>query len=291
MPSLKAKTRLVKALCLGYPGSAKTGSLASLANSGRYNIRILDFDGNYDPLHEYVKPEFFDRVEIKTFEDKLKMGIDKIVPSGAPRAFELGMKLLDNWKYTDKDSGEVVDLGPVTSWGPDDVLVLDTLTSMGRAAFRRVLFQQNRITKGPRQRDWGLAMADQEACVEMLMNEQIKCNVLVMSHLKLIGPPKEEASDSEEQKGMKHEIQNLVPHRYYPSALGQELPPKIAANFPFVLLYRSKSIGTKVKRTILTKAQKDVDVKVPLAEIEAELPVESGLLTLFEKVQGKRDGK
>ncbi len=288
MPSLKAKQRLVKGLCLGYPGSAKTGSLASLINSGRYHVRILDFDGNYDPLYEYVKPEFYGNVEIKTFEDKLKMGSDKIIPSGPPRAFELGMKLLDNWKYTDAESGEVVDLGPITSWGPDDVLVLDTLTSMGRAAFRRVLHQQNRLTKGPRQRDWGLAMADQEACIELLMNDGINCNVLVMSHLKLIGPPKEEVTDSDEQKDAKHEVQGLIPYRLYASALGQELPPKIAANFPFVMLYRSKVIGSKVKRTILTTAQKDVDVKVPLAGIEAELPVETGLLTLFEQVQGKK---
>ena len=96
MPSLASTQRLVKGLCLGYPGSGKTGSLAALINSGRYNVRILDYDGNYDPLYEYVNPKFYDRVEIKTFQDTLKMGTDRIIPSGPPRAFELGMKLLDN---------------------------------------------------------------------------------------------------------------------------------------------------------------------------------------------------
>jgi len=288
MPSLKAKQRLVKGLCLGYPGSAKTGSLASLINSGRYNVRILDFDGNYDPLYEYVKPEFYDKVEIKTFEDKLKMGVDRIIPNGSPRAFELGMKLLDSWKYTDKDTGEVVDLGPISSWGPDDVLVLDTLTAMGRAALRHTLDKAGRSGKPAQIQDWGVAMDKQDMCVQMLMNSSVKCHVLVMAHLKLIGPPKEEAKDSDETKDMKHEIQSIIPHRLYPSALGQELPPRIAADFPFVLLYRSKTIGSKTRRTILTKAQKDVDVKVPLASIDAELPVETGLLTLFEQVEGKK---
>ena len=287
MGSLRSKQRLVKALCLGYPGSAKTGSLAALINSGRYNVRILDFDGNYDPLYEYVKPEFYDKVEIRTFEDKLKMGTEKIIPSGAPRSFELAMKLLDNWKYTDKETGEEIDLGPVSSWGPNDVLVLDSLTAMGSAAMRRVLYQTNRLTKGPTQRSWLLAMDDQENCVKMLTNSGIGCNVLVLAHLKLVGPKQEEDKDSEEQKAAKKELQNIIPFRLYPSALGRELPPKIAANFPFVLLYKSKIIGSKVKRTILTQAQTEVDVKVPLVDIPKELPVESGLLTLFEKVQGK----
>jgi len=288
MPSLKSKTRIVKGLCVGLPGSGKTGSLASIINSGRYNVRMLDFDANYDPLHEYVKPEFYDKIEIKTFQDKLKMGTEKIIPSGAPRAFEQGIKLLDNWKYTDAETGEVIDYGPITTWGPSEVLVVDTLTSMGKAAFRRVLYQQNRLTKGVRQKDWGLAMDDQEACIELLMHDNVKCNVLVMAHLKLVGPPREEAGDSEEEKEAKKAIQSIIPHRLYPSALGRELPQKIASNFPYVLLYRSKVQGGKVKRTILTSAQQDVDVKVPVAAIEKELPIETGLLTLFEAVQGKK---
>ena len=289
MGSLKAKQRLVKALCLGYPGSAKTGSLAALINSGRYNVRILDFDGNYDPLLEYVKPEFYDKVEIRTFQDKLKMGTDKIIPNGPPRAFELAMKLLDNWKYTDKETGEEIDLGPVSTWGPQDVLVLDSLTALGTAAMRRVLHQTNRLSKGPTQRSWLLAMDDQENCIKILTNESIKCNVLVTAHLKMVGPKQEEEKDSEETKDAKHKMQSIIPFRLYPSALGRELPPKIASNFPYVLLYTSKVIGNKVKRTILTAPREDVDIKVPLVKIEKELPVEDGLLTLFETVQGKKE--
>jgi hypothetical protein len=286
MPSLQATNRVVKGLCLGYPGSAKTGSLASLINSGRYNVRILDFDGNYDPLYEYVKPEFYNKVEIKTFQDKLKMGPEKIIPQGPPKAFEQAMKLLDNWKYTDQGTGEVVDYGPVSDWGPQDVLVLDSLTHMGRAAFRRTLYNNNRIAKGPRIQDWGQAMADQEACMEVLTSNSLKCNVLVLAHLKLIGPPEEKPTDSEETKEVKKEMMDLIPSRLYPSALGKELPPKIAANFPYVFLYRSKVLGKSVKRTIVTTPQPEVDVKVPLVNIDKELDVGDGLLKIFEKVQG-----
>ena len=110
------------------------------------------------------------------------------------------------------------------------------------------------------------------------MNDQLECNVLVMSHLKLIGPPKEEASDSEEQKNAKKDMQKIIPYRLYPSALGQELPPKLASNFPFVMLYRTEMHGMRCTRTIHTSAQADVDVSVPIADIEKKLPVESGLL-------------
>ena len=288
MSSLKSKIRLVKGLCVGYPGTAKTGSLAALINSGRYNVRILDFDGNYDPLYEYVKPENYDRVEIKTFEDKMRMGVDKIVPIGTPRAFELAMKLLLNWKYTDKETGEEIDLGPIDTWGPDDVLVLDSLTAMGTAAMLRVLSQTNRLAKGPTRRTWLLAMTDQENCIKILTNDSIKCNVLVIAHLKMIGPKQEDEKDSDDVKDAKKEMHSLIPFRLYPSALGQELPPKIASNFPYVLLYESRIRGRSVKRLIHTAARENVDIKVPLKEIEKELPVESGLLTLFEKVQGKR---
>ena len=53
-----ASTAVVKTLAAGYPGTGKTGSLASLANSGRYNLRVLALDGNTTiiPLLRYIKP-------------------------------------------------------------------------------------------------------------------------------------------------------------------------------------------------------------------------------------------
>lgn len=276
--------RVVKAMLVGFPGTGKTGSIAALANAG-YNVRIIDLDGNLDPLLEYCTPEGLENVEIRSFSEKLKNKPGMLVPSGPPTVFNDVMKLLDEWAYTDPDGTEV-DLGPVGAWGPKDVLVIDSLTALGVASMRRIIYTQGRTDKGPRIRDWGLAQTDQDAVMEVLGSAIIPCNVLVTAHLKLIGPPQVEDDDSTDQKQQKDKIQQLVPHKFFPSALGRALPPEIAKHFPFTLRYLSKELGGgKVRRIIRTLPSPDFDTKVPVKSLEGDLPLESGLLTLFEAVQ------
>ena len=50
------KSKPLRIMLLGFPGSGKTGSLAPLANAG-FKLRILDFDGNLDPMLRRLTPQ------------------------------------------------------------------------------------------------------------------------------------------------------------------------------------------------------------------------------------------
>ncbi len=59
---------------------------------------------------------------------------------------------MDRWKYT--EDGEEVDLGASKDWGPDTVVVLDSLTAMGTAAFRRQMSLMNKTPLNTTQQLW-----------------------------------------------------------------------------------------------------------------------------------------
>lgn len=286
-----AKKRRVRAMAVGYPGSGKTGALAALVNAG-FNVRVLDFDGNFDPLLEFATPEGLERLEIVTLEDKLRFAGTAVEPSGMPDAYARAMKLLDNWKYSTAE-GEEVDLGPVRDWGQRDVLVVDSLSGMGRAAFRRILKINNRNSTNTRDKDWGSAMADQEAFVERITSNDFACHIYMTAHLKIIGPkpPRLDKDDNLADVKVKYAeaLADLVPTRLFPSALGQTLPQNIAEHFPTVLRFESKNVNGKAKRVIRTQPTPEFDVKVPTASLPPELPVDDGLLTIFKALTGEKD--
>ena len=282
-----ASTAVVKTLAVGYPGTGKTGSLASLANSGRYSLRVLALDGNTTviPLLRYVKPEFHTKVEIYVPpRDTVRVGAERAETVGIPRRFTTTLNMLDRWKYKRPDGTEV-DFGPVKEWGPRDVLVLDNLTEVSTDAMRHVLMGANRVSNGPRQRDWGTAQDIIRAMVELLASDLVPCNVMVLAHLKMIGPPQPDEEDSEEVKQHKSSLREIIPYRLCPLVLGQQLAGEIARYFPFSLLYERQVMGTQVKRMIVTKPRDTADAKMPV-DLPTELPIETGLLTIFDAVHG-----
>jgi len=143
----------VKAFAIGKPGSGKTGSIAALANTGKIKVRMLDFDGNYQSLLTYVKPEFRKNVDIVTLKDRLRLR--NHLECAQPKAFERAIGLLLEWKYKDGDANEV-NLGSSREWGLDTLIVLDSLPSMGRASMRRNDFIEGRVGKAKRIQDWGI---------------------------------------------------------------------------------------------------------------------------------------
>ena len=282
-----ASTAVVKTLAAGYPGTGKTGSLAALANSGRYNLRVLALDGNTTTtvLLRYVKPEFHSRVEVYVPpRDNVRIGAERAETVGIPRRFTTTLNMLDRWKYKKLDGTEV-DFGAVKEWGPKDVLVVDNLTEVSTDAFRHVLMGAGRVQKGPRQRDWGTAQDLIRAMVELLASDLVPCNVMVLAHLKMIGPPRPDENDTEEEKVHKSALQEIIPYRLCPLVLGQQLAGEIARYFPFSLLYERQVMGSQVKRVIVTRPREAADAKMPL-DLPTELPIDTGLLTIFDTVHG-----
>jgi hypothetical protein len=260
-------------LLMGNSGTGKTGALASLALAG-FNLRILDFDAGCDILFDLLKSDqaALERVVFETVTDKLRTIGNNIVPDGRAEAFSTAMSLLDRWKVAAGTTGhgEIIpayDLGPVASWGPNDILIIDSLTMLSNAAMRHTLCLNNRPAGPKQQSDWGQAMDYIENVLALLYSSHIKCNVIVNAHIGYVG-------EDAEARG-------------YPNTLGQKLPPKVGRYFNTILMTRTLGTGPAAKRQILTMSEGIIDLKNPApSAMPRTLPLETGLATFFDLVRG-----
>lgn len=268
MPSLleHQSQDVTKALILGESGSGKTTSLISLVEAG-YSLRILDFDNGLNFLTKLIQarcPEKLDSVYYATFTDKFMTGQGRAM-LGVPTAFTGAFRLIDNWKT------ETEDLGSVTSWGPQDVLVVDSLTFMCNAAMRAAMVISGHLNMNPTQPDWLTAMRLVEDVLALLYSTAVKCNVVVTSHIKYL------TLDGEALiKGL-------------PLSLGQALPPKVGRYFNEVFLIERRGQGVNEQRLILTRSKGLVDLKSGSPKTPPELPLETGLADYFKLVREKPD--
>ena len=283
MTTLNPQGRRFCGIQMGYPGSAKTGSWACLANAG-YKLRIIDLDHNLDPLYEYIKPENYKNVDVVSLYDRLRLGARRFETARPPKAFAQVIKLLQHWKY--EEDGKEVDLGKPSEWGLDTVLILDSGTGLGKAAMRREAFLAP--DNAPKDSIYGGAMEDQDNVMSILGSEHHKCHVIVSFHLKMIGPQlRKDKRETEVEADAKQAAAELIPTRLYPSALGWLLPPEIASNFPILIVNETVTKGNKTKRIIRTNPCDSMDIKIALQGLPAELPVEDGMLQIFNKLKGE----
>lgn len=274
----------VRGFLAGYPGSAKTGSLAPLINAG-FKVRLLMYDkvSNLQPLFVYANHELLKRnVDIVVLEDKMRIGASYVEPAGIPTAFAEGMKMLNHWTYKDS-SGDTVDLGHSSEWGSDTIVVVDSITSMGEASLRRATKLANRTPVNRTDAVYGLAMSEQTEFVRLLFSSGNKHHSLLTAHLKLVGPREPRKGDSDITKQVKEQVAQLVNTRLFPSALGWQLPQFIGGEAPIILRYDTQYRNGQVKRIIRTTPSAEFDVKLPGAEkLPATLDVSDGLLKIFE---------
>ena len=244
-----------KILMIGDSGGGKTGSLVSLAKAG-FNVNLLDFDNGHEILYGLLADDeaALRRVDVETHTDDYKQSGNSLIAVTPLKGFSGGMKVLNDWPGK----------GKPTTWGPDTVLVLDSLTLMGRFIMNHVLHLNNRLQGPPQLQDWGAAMDLQENVMAMLYSPSIRCHVIVMSHITYIAPEGEVV-----QKG-------------YPSALGSKLPPKIGRYFNSTLLVRSVGVGTARKRVIETDTVGQIELKTPApGKVKKQYALETGLAEYF----------
>jgi len=259
--SKKAKDPL-KLLLIGDSGTGKTGALASLANAG-FELFILDLDNGTDILNFVVKDEFKKNVHIETLTDTGKMsgsGSNQKIVKLNPQAFPKALALLQRWK--DSESGE--DFGPVSAFGPNRILVVDSLSFLGMAALDYVLAKNGRGGEQPFQADWGEAMRMLEQTLQIIYSTEIKCHVVMNSHITY-----QQVEGTGITKGL-------------PMGLGSQLPPKIGRYFNMMLMSKSQGQGDSTKRIVLTKPAANVEVKCPILNAPKELPIESALADIYK---------
>ena len=263
MPSLAnhQSNQFTKLLLIGDAKSGKTGSLVSLVKAG-YKLRILDFDNLLDILKFKVMeecPDKLDNVEFVTVRDNYKAGASGSQIDGKPKAWINAIKLLDNWKYDDVDYGRPAD------WGPDCILIVDSLSRLCDAAYD---FHESIIPRGKSgdydgRAVYGNAQDDVEKVLAMLTSRGFATNLIVIAHGSYIDLPDGTT-------------------KIFPQGIGQKLSPKIPQYFPTYIRYKNKS----GKRTIQTASDAMIDLANPRPDkVDKDLPIETGLATLFEALR------
>lgn len=199
-------------------------------------------------------------MEFVTLRDKRKAGPTGPMVAKAD-AFVKAIKLLDRWKYK-ADDGTEVDLGVPAEWGPDCILVVDSLTFMSDAAFdfREPLVPRSSDGKYDMRAVYKDAQDAIEGVLALLTSEQFRTNVIVISHIRYVENP------DGTKKG-------------YPTAVGQALSPVIPRYFNSVALCQTNPGG---KRSIQTAATAMIDLKNPKPfEMLPRYDLETGLAAYF----------
>lgn len=267
-----------KMLLLGDSSSGKTGSLCSLAGAG-YNLRIIDLDNGLDvvkniltdPSAPYGK-DAASRVSFVTLTEKMKMVANKPVAVTA-NVWARTMNMLANW--TDGEEK----YGPVATWGPNDILVIDSLSLLGVAALNQILSLNGRLGQSPWQSDSGLAQGLLESLLQMLCSTEIKCNVIILCHITMLGDSVTDASGKT--------INDVGVRKGYPNALGRSLPRRVGQYFNTALMVVSAGSGASVRRNIVTTTNGTVDLKNshPI-KVKPSYPQATGLADYFLAVRG-----
>lgn len=247
---------MTKLLLIGPSGTGKSGSLVSLIEAG-YKVRILDYDNGLDVVKSVLikkgRTDLLANVNYEPLRDERGFVGTKIVCKTAT-AFQNGMRFLDNWPG----------LGPVSKWGSDCILVVDSLTLMSQAALQQVLALNGRLGGTAELQDWGKAQDAIENVLSLLTGNQTKCNVIVMSHVAFI----------DDANGIS---------QGYPMSLGKSLSPKIGNYFNTCLMTKLIGTGQTAKRVIRTVPDGSITGlkhSIP-GQIPTELPIETGLATFF----------
>lgn len=259
MPSLKEYRShdLVKLLALGDAKSGKTGSLVSLVAAG-YKLRIINFDDLLDILVNKIAEvcaDKLDTVQFATFKDPTKAGNSGVTISGKPKAWINTIRMLDHWQDGD------LDLGVPAEWGPDCVLVIDSLSRLCDAAYD---FHESIIPRGKGgdfdgRAVYGNAQDDVERLIGMLTSKSFGTNVIVICHGTYMDLPDGTT-------------------KIFPQGVGKKLSPKIPTYFPNYVRY----VNNRGDRTISLKSDALIDLcsTNPLYMSES-YPIETGLADFF----------
>lgn len=274
MPRLSDPTSAppLRMMILGESGTGKTGGLAALAKAG-YRLWIADFDNGIEILRNLLRddPEALARVDFETCRDGYKVQGSSTVPSDA-RAWAKGLKYLD--ACFNKQT-----------LGPEDIVVIDSLSFASKTALNYILKLNNRLTAGPIWQDWGEAQRLVEGLIGMLTEDTIKCHIVCTSHIAISGGKRVE------RVGKGPQAESVVidegPLRRLPATIGKALNPTIPRYFNHMILAHRVGSGQNAKRVFHTTTFDDIELKNTLpGGIKAEYPLATGLASYFSDARG-----
>jgi AAA domain len=296
-----------KILLIGKSGAGKTGALASLVTEG-YNLRIVDTDKGIRtlrslltdvryPYAKLIKARNIDlnmavryisidtAMKLRTITTKIGEGRSTsqtlLAPADA-KAWPQVVGLLDGWKEPD------LDLGPVNTWGLQDVLVLDSFSTLAKCAYYFSQAMNGRLGSRDQgydyQRDVGEAQSQLTRLLELLYDSRIGCNVIVISHITWVDESQGVAARPREATKEGNMI--ISNPDGYPSAIGRALSPHMGKYFNDAYIARSEGSGMSVRRSISTVPQDGVLAKNSVF-LDREYPTTTGLASIFAAIRSQ----
>ena len=266
----------LKVLLLGDSGSGKTGgTICSLAAAG-YNVRVLDLEAKchivanmlLHPKSPYPAGSA-GRVRVVTLkETRVNAGGDLRVTSA--KVWSEAMKMLTKW--TEPDG---TDLGSISSWGENDVLVLDSFTALSSAALNWQMAMNKNLGGQPRgKEDIGPTQGLLRSFLDMFTSDAVKCNIVVIGHIRSLETEGEGVGKV--KKG-------------YTDSVGQALSPQVGRYFNDTLLAETIGVPPNLRRVIRTKTSTSIELKssAPLS-VADEYPVATGMADYFAAVLGRK---
>jgi hypothetical protein len=267
--------RPVKLIVASDSGGGKTGAIASLCEMG-LSVRVADLDNNSGILRGLVTDASSPYVKR---DPTVGRRLTSVIPMTETRGLQngkLGVIKATAWDKLRsslecwKDSAQ--DLGPITSWTVNDVLVLDTFTRASRAAMNYHLMINGRLNQKPSLYDFGDAQGLLRSLLEIITAEEVQCNVIVNCHIDY----------GETKSGVPTE---------FPMSIGNALGPEIATYFGSLLklenqkrLVAGKQEMLRVFKTVPT-GPLGVKNASPYG-VPGDLPIETGLADYFKAVRG-----
>lgn len=295
--ALKENTEAIRMMIGGWPKGGKTGAIVALLNAG-YKVRVLDFEGNYDPLLQYAKPEALANLDIATFQDKqvsdgaTAFDSDEIAKN---MAFARALQQMKDWKTTDAE-GKPISLGASYTWGPDTVVVLDSFTAFSEASKRRARRIKNAKAGVMDPQTYNLAVDEANAFVDWLARKTNHFHLVVLAHWQMLGPdiPYGAKSEDEDIKDLKKQIATeralMLPTKLFPIAATKASSRNVHSKFPILLEAKRVVNGSKVRRWLYTTTDEEIDLAFPVPGAEDRYPIETGLATIFKLLGAKAPG-
>lgn len=266
-----------KLLVEGDSGTGKTGALLSLILAG-YKIYALDYDNGFDIIRnlliEKKRQDLFKSVDVHTLTDEMTSTGIHLVPKDA-NAWPRMVQLLADWPG----------VGNIRTLGSKDILVVDSLNFAGRAAMRYIAKLNNRLTVPPQIQDYFDAQRMLENLCATLYDNTVKCNVIVLTHIREIAQTREQVNARGNVVQVKIEgTERMLPE----TGAGKAMSPVIGRFFNNVLMTDIVGTGPSARRMFRTQPHQNVGLKTSApGSVPASLPLDTGLATFFAIVRGE----
>ena len=268
MPSLDAPEsiagRFAKIMLIGDSGTGKTGSLISLLEAG-YHLHFIDMDNGLKFIANWCRknrPDLLSKVDYVYCRDKYYPHPTEGMKFKPPAsAYIKASRLLDKWEDGSEPS----------KWGESHVLVVDSLTYLGYAALNQAYTLMPASASGAKPNGmqiYGMAGEAISNFMMAVMGENFGTNVILITHISY------QDLESGARKGL-------------PTTIGQKASEKAPGLFNDMFLCEQKGTGDKVRRVIRCVPNPTIDAKTSALDLPPELPLETGMATIFEALRGK----